>query len=128
MGGGIVDDGVYSFGFVPAGPSGCTADDDTSSFDHCSAIGGYSTAIGHHVLTVTAYDEAGNGEFHSIEYDVDPWDLQGFHHPVDMFSYNVARGGSTVPLKFEIFAGTMELTSTSDVDSFTQQQVACGIW
>ena len=33
---------------------------------------------------------------------------------------NNARGGSTVPLKFEVFAGPTELTSTGVVKTFTQ--------
>jgi hypothetical protein len=32
---------------------------------------------------------------------------------------NTVKGGSTVPLKFEIFAGSVEKTSTSDVKGFT---------
>ena len=38
--------------------------------------------------------------------------------------YNDAKGGSTVPLKFEVFAGPTELTSTSVVDYFTQK-ISC---
>jgi hypothetical protein len=39
--------------------------------------------------------------------------------------YNVVKGGSTVPLKFEIFAGTTELTSISDIKSLTYAQTSC---
>jgi hypothetical protein len=38
--------------------------------------------------------------------------------------WNTVKGGSTVPLKFEAFAGS-ELTSTSAVKSFTQKAVTC---
>ena len=34
--------------------------------------------------------------------------------------YNTVKAGSTVPLKFEVFAGTTELTSTSIVKGFRQ--------
>jgi hypothetical protein len=34
-------------------------------------------------------------------------------------------GGSTVPLKFEIFAGATELTDTANVDSFSAKPVTC---
>jgi hypothetical protein len=40
--------------------------------------------------------------------------------------WNTVKGGSTVPLKFEIFAGPSELTSTSAVKSLTTQSVSCG--
>ncbi|HYZ11800.1 MAG TPA: PxKF domain-containing protein, partial [Actinomycetota bacterium] len=33
--------------------------------------------------------------------------------------WNVAKGGSTIPLKFNVFAGTVEKTSTSDISAFT---------
>ena len=52
--------------------------------------------------------------------------LKGFYAPVDLKGVlNVVKGGSTVPLKFEAFAGTSELTSTSAVKSFTQAEVSC---
>jgi hypothetical protein len=38
---------------------------------------------------------------------------------------NVVKGGSTVPLKFEAFAGGTELTSTGAVKSFVQTKVNC---
>jgi hypothetical protein len=55
--------------------------------------------------------------------------LLGFYPPVDMptptLVYNSVKGGSTVPLKFEIFAGATELTSTSNVQSLTYAQTNC---
>ena len=55
------------------------------------------------------------------------WTPKGFYQPVDMGSavVNTVKGGSTVPLKFEVFAGSTELTSTSVVKSFMQTKVAC---
>jgi hypothetical protein len=55
------------------------------------------------------------------------WTLKGFYQPVDMGAYifNLAKGGSTVPLKFEVFAGATELTATSAVKSFVQTKIAC---
>ena len=51
---------------------------------------------------------------------------QGFYQPVDMGGvWNTVKGGSTVPLKFEVFADATELTSTSAVQSFNTQQVSC---
>jgi hypothetical protein len=38
-------------------------------------------------------------------------------------TWNTAKGGSTVPLKFNVFAESVEKTSTSDIKSFTQQQL-----
>jgi hypothetical protein len=40
--------------------------------------------------------------------------------------WNVAKGGSTIPLKFNVFAGTVEKTSTSDVKEFSAAKLgAC---
>jgi hypothetical protein len=55
------------------------------------------------------------------------WTLSGFYNPVDMNGVlNTVKGGSTVPLKFEIFAGPTELTSTSAIASFKTAKVDCG--
>ena len=44
------------------------------------------------------------------------WTLKGFYQPVDMGSvYNTVKNGSTVPLKFEIFAGSAELTDIAAI-------------
>jgi len=38
--------------------------------------------------------------------------------------WNTAKGGSTVPLKFNVFAGTVEKTSLSDIQGFTANKLA----
>ncbi len=53
------------------------------------------------------------------------WTLAGFHAPVDMGSFvNTVKGGSTVPLKFEVFAGA-ELTDIAVVKSLSAVQTGC---
>ena len=54
------------------------------------------------------------------------WTLKGFYQPVDMNGVlNTVKGGSTVPLKFELFAGATELTEHGVVKSLTSAQIAC---
>jgi hypothetical protein len=54
------------------------------------------------------------------------WSLNGFFQPVDMGGvWNTVKGGSTVPLKFEVFKGSTELTDVSVVKGFTAIPVAC---
>jgi hypothetical protein len=59
------------------------------------------------------------------------WSLKGFYQPVAMSSgaivYNTIKGGSTVPLKFNIYAGMggAEQTTTSAVQSFVLQLISC---
>jgi hypothetical protein len=51
---------------------------------------------------------------------------KGFYQPVDMGGvYNTVKGGSTVPLKFELFAGATELTDTGSVKTLEANKVSC---
>jgi hypothetical protein len=62
----------------------------------------------------------------TLSYTVSNWTLNGFYQPVDMGNVaNTVKAGSTVPLKFEIFAGSTELTATSSVKGFSATMIAC---
>jgi hypothetical protein len=122
--GGPADGGTYYFAFVPAAPT-CNASDALSGLDACS-VNGYSNAVGSHTVTANAMDKAGNGSSASASFTVLAWTLNGFYQPVDMNGvFNSVKAGSTVPLKFEIFAGTTELTDASYVTSLKYGSVAC---
>ena len=124
VGGGLTDGASYVFGSVPAGPTGCTADGAISGLASCN-VSGYGTSVGMHTVTATATDNAGNVATKELSYTVLAWTLNGFYQPVDMGITNSVKGGSTVPLKFEIFAGSNELTSTSAIKSFTVTKTGC---
>ena len=74
--------------------------------------------------TVTA-SQAGNNVYKpatpvSQTFPVIAWTIQGFHAPVSMLEnerpvWNVVKAGSTVPLKFNIYAGAVEQTALSAV-------------
>ncbi len=114
----------YYFGDNQSAPT-CTAVDGLSGLDNCQVTGG-GTSVGSHSYTATATDKAGNTSTATLDYTVLPWTMKGFYSPVDMGSvWNTVKGGSTVPLKFEIFKGSAELTDTAAVKSFTQKTVAC---
>ncbi len=122
--GSINDGDSFYFGFVPAAPT-CTAVDGGSGLESC-LVTGYDASVGTHELTATAIDNVGNSDTATISYTVLAWTLKGFYQPVDIGDlYNVVKGGSTVPLKFEVFAGSTELTDTAAVKSFVQTKVAC---
>lgn len=129
-GGGLTNGASYYFGLVPAGPTGCTASDDISGFDHCD-ITGYGTSAGTHTVTATAYDVAGNSAAATITYTVQPWTLTGFYPPVNMTqTWNGVKSGSTVPLKFNVYQGpagpTTMLSATADISQpLTATQVSC---
>ena len=83
--------------------------------------------MGPHTLTATATDNAGNTSVQAtLNYTVLAWKVGGFYAPVDLGGVlNTVKGGSTVPLKFELFAGSTELTSVDAVKSFVTTKVTC---
>ncbi|HEV8488723.1 MAG TPA: PxKF domain-containing protein [Candidatus Limnocylindrales bacterium] len=118
--------GSFIFGSVPPAPT-CTATDAVSGLAGC-VVTGYSTLVGTHTLIATASDNAGRTATATATYTVLPWTLSGFYSPVDIGGIlNVVRGGATVPLKFEVFAGPTEMTSVSSIASFTTAAIDCGI-
>lgn len=124
--GDISDGASFIYGSVPAAPT-CSAVDFGSGPASC-AVTGYGITTGSHTLTATAYDMAGNSYSESHIYTVLPWRLSGFFQPVDMGNiWNTVKNGSTVPLKFRIFAGTTELTDLSAIKSLGYKVVACTI-
>jgi hypothetical protein len=124
--GGPANGASYYYGFVPAAPT-CTSSDALSGIDGSCSVSGYSGALGSHTVSASASDKAGNSGSDSITYTVLAWTVAGFYQPVDMNGvWNTVKNGSTVPLKFEIFAGTTELTTTGSVKSLTYGEVSCG--
>ena len=114
LAGGPAAGGSYYFGAVPAAPT-CSASDALSGLAGC-AVSGYSTVVGSHTVIATATDKAGNVKTASATYSVLPWTVSGFYQPVDMGGvWNTIKSGVTVPLRFEVFAGSTELTNTSVV-------------
>jgi hypothetical protein len=92
--------------------------------DSCS-VTGYGATVGSHTMTATALDRAGNDATATRSYSVLAWTMKGFYSPVDMNGiWNTVKGGSTVPLKWEMFAGSTELTDTSLV-SLDAKQIGC---
>jgi len=117
--------GSYYYGDDPVAPT-CAASDALSGLVGACEVTGGGTSVGTHSYTVTVYDKAGNEARDTLSYTVLAWELKGFFSPVDMSGvWNTVKGGSTVPLKFEIFNGTRELTDTAKVKSFSTKSVTC---
>jgi hypothetical protein len=77
---------------------------------------------------VTGNYSSANGSVHDT---IDSWTEQGYFQPVDMTTgstiiWNTVKGGSTVPLKFKIFAGAVEKTTVAAVSGFSLVPVVCG--
>lgn len=132
--GGPTDGGSYYYGQVPAAPT-CTASDDVSGLAAPCMVTVSTNdpqadpsagAVGSHTWTATAVDNAGNTSRQSITYTVLAWTDSGFYNPVNMGgTLNTVKAGSTVPLKFNVYMGSTELTDTSVVKSFTSRQLSC---
>jgi hypothetical protein len=115
LSGGPAHGGSYYFGNVPAAPT-CSASDGLSGLDTC-IISGYDTTVGPHTVVATARDRAGNLSVASATYTVLAWTFVGFYHPVDIGDVlNTVKNGSTVPLRFEAFAGETELMDLAAVN------------
>lgn len=120
---GIAADASYTWGSTPAAPT-CTASDALSGPNGCT-VTGYSAAVGSHTLTATASDVAGNSSTSTRSYTVAPWTTAGFFQPVDMNGVlNTVKNGSTVPVKFRVYAGQTQVTDTSRV-TFSAAKIAC---
>ncbi len=123
--GGPADGSSHYFGFLPNAPT-CSASDALSGLAAPCSVSGYGTTVGTHTVTASAKDKADNTNSASSTYNVLAWTTRGFFAPVDMGSvFNSVKGGSTVPLKFELFAGTTELTDPAQVKSLTYSKVNC---
>ena len=70
----------------------------------------------------------------TVHDHVSAWSLNGFYAPVGIpntyslltpsqFVWNTIKGGSTVPLKFNIFADSVEKTTTAAIKSVTTQPI-----
>lgn len=114
------------FGSTAAAPT-CTATDGLSGVSGSCVVTGYDTTVGTHSLAATATDLAGNSTTVRQSYTVKAWTLKGFYQPVDMGGVlNTVKSGSTVPAKFEIFAGDTELTDPA-LAKFAMQQITCSL-
>lgn len=95
----------------------------------CAPPSGSSFGFGTTTVTCTSTDMAGNTGSGSFTVTVNNLTFRGFYQPVDMNVLNTVKGGSTVPVKWELFgAGGIEFTSTAAVVSGwpKAQKVDCG--
>ncbi|MFE5410564.1 PxKF domain-containing protein [Microbacterium sp. NPDC056569] len=61
-------------------------------------------------------------------FRIEAWKFDGFYKPVDMGDtvLNIVKGGSTVPLKFTVRAGTEEVTDVTKLAAkFVAYQISC---
>jgi hypothetical protein len=108
----------------------CNAEDNLSGIESCTIDPEtLPTSVGTHTITATARDKAGNEASTSIQYTIVAWTIKGFYQPVDMNGVvNVAKAGSTIPLKFKVFKTVSgeEITDTSKiVQPLKAQKISC---
>nr|NLI49110.1 choice-of-anchor D domain-containing protein [Propionibacterium sp.] len=125
--GGPADGASYEYGSVPAQPT-CTALDATSGVVGPCVVTGWSDALGIHTVTGTASDAAGNTGTATATYSVTHDGLLGFFSPIRMGEVNTVKGGSTVPVKFQLWDGAIEITDPEAVSSLTVTPAHCSNW
>ena len=103
----------------------------------CTNIDATFTLTSGYGTCTVSFAQAGNQNYYAADVvtqavAADPWQVTGFHSPVSSSVlgtpvWNLVKGGSTVPLKFEIFAGVggPEQTSLAAVTSLSLQPVYC---
>src|SRR5215208_8079418 len=112
--------------------SGAISGDDvsltggTAKFNNELVGSGKTVTLTGASLTGADKDNYVLGSVNTTTASILAWTTKGFFAPVDMGGvYNTVKGGSTVPLKFELFSGATELTATTDVKSLQSQKVSC---
>jgi hypothetical protein len=106
-----------------------------SATGNCTLSGSLVSLTGVGSCTITAW-QPGNEEFNaapsvSRTFAIqNHWTINGFYSPVSMPEngvpvWNVVKGGSTVPLKFNIYSSTVEQTYVSAVKSLAIATASC---
>jgi hypothetical protein len=109
-----------------------------------SAVG--ATTVGTYTITpIVTGLSATNYSFTAVNgtLAIGAWNATGFYAPVGTANstfvssggalpssgpttvWNTIKGGQTVPLKFNVYAGTVEKTSTSDISGFSTITISC---
>ncbi len=84
--------------------------------------------VGDHIIGLRVTDSGGSSDTDTAIITILPWTLKGFYQPVDMNgTYNIVKSGSTIPLKFEIFADSTELIDITYIKSLTYVQTSCDV-
>jgi hypothetical protein len=102
--------------------------DNDGQFDDATGVTTVTSfnQVGAHTIGLRVIDDGGLSDTDTTTVTILAWTLKGFYQPVDMNGvYNVVKGGSTVPLKFETLAGNTELTDVTNIKSLTYAQTSC---
>ena len=113
--------GDPDFTIAPTASSGLPV--SVSAAGTCTVANATVHLTGAGTCSLTAV-QAGNGDYNAAvvatrTFTVAPYTLKGFNQPVDTAAVNTAKAGVTIPLKFEVFRGSVELTALSEVSSLT---------
>lgn len=124
---------------APTGPRGATVAVGGTAHDlvsgdlpvTCTGPADGVFGFGDTAVTCSAVDAAGNRATATVVVRVTGFTRAGFHQPVDMGTanapvVNTVKGGSTVPLKFELFGRDgVEMTSTEVVTGTSAVRTSC---
>jgi hypothetical protein len=93
----------------------------------CTPAPGTALPVGHHRISCTAVDDAGNTTTGSFTIDVVPgYRFEGFDNPVDRGVWNVVKAGQAVPLKWQVLdADGRAVSDLAAVQSVTSYPLSC---
>jgi hypothetical protein len=123
---------IYNTIFTVAATSSSGLPVTYSSAGGCSNAGATFTTTSGVINCTVKYDQPGNSNYNAAPQLTEtvtavPWTNSGFYQPVDMGNVlNVAKNGSTVPLKFRVFAAGTELTTVASIKQSFVQTLTCG--
>jgi hypothetical protein len=93
----------------------------------CTPASGSLFAIGETLVECTATDSRGNTSGPATLKVVVQRSFTGFYQPVDTGrTLNAVKSGSTLPLKFNVLAGSTQLTSTDIFKGLAVKEITCG--
>jgi hypothetical protein len=92
-----------------------------------SDAGNYSLTVNTTTANITAWNAQGYGFYAPVGVSNSIFTAAPSDAPVSNPGevWNTAKGGSTIPLKFNVYAGTVEKTSLSDIAAFQSQKLVC---
>ncbi len=89
----------------------------------CQPASGSTFAKGTTHVSCSATDASGNTANAGFDVTVLTWTVNGFYAPIDKGVHNTVKSGATVPLKFNVYAGS-EVTDVAQV-AITVKGIAC---
>ncbi|HEY0733399.1 MAG TPA: PxKF domain-containing protein [Herpetosiphonaceae bacterium] len=116
-------DGTAKAATATTSPAGLNVTFNYSNTSYNSATA--PAAVGTYRVTATVNEQNYEGSTTGT-LTISAWTFKGFYQPVDMSGVvNTVKAGSTVPMKWEVFKGSVEAKDVASIASTTYKAIAC---